>query len=398
VGELESSLIAQSAPASAFGGLATALVLTLWGNVWACLALLFWLLAALIASLYIQQRIPEGAGPASQAAMGDLKGRFHELMTLLPDIRAYDLGDSLKKELEHLESRLKISKENNISKEVITQAVVTVITGVCLVCVAILCVTSRLQDLALALLATSMGFESLGVLVRTLGQRQTFTEARSRVAQIYDAARDQNTPSSEETPRFILNGTEFNLTSEQRLLIAGSSGSGKTRLIEALIGLRSPSDVPGLTLFNVSRHLFSVCPQDAASLTGTLRDNLLLAFSDTELKDVSKDAIESRIKDALRDACLDRRVAALANGLDTWIGDGGITLSGGERKRLALARAYLRQAPILVLDEPTEGLDLRTEALIIDYLNLRLVRGHQSLILISHRAAPRRLTQTQLQL
>jgi ATP-binding cassette subfamily C protein CydC len=92
---------------------------------------------------------------------------------------------------------------------------------------------------------------------------------------------------------------------------------------------------------------------------------------------------------ALDDTALAERVRALPRSLDTWVGDGGVTLSGGERKRLALARALLRDAPVLVLDEPTEGLDLATEAHVVARLRLRL--KNRGLILISHREAPRAL-------
>ena len=74
-------------------------------------------------------------------------------------------------------------------------------------------------------------------------------------------------------------------------------------------------------------------------------------------------------------------------GLDTWIGDGGTALSGGERKRLALARAYLRSAPILILDEPTEGLDAKMEAYVVERLMKRLNETGQALIFTSHRPA-----------
>lgn len=78
-------------------------------------------------------------------------------------------------------------------------------------------------------------------------------------------------------------------------------------------------------------------------------------------------------------------------GLDLWIGEDGVRLSGGERRRLALARALMSHAAILVLDEPTEGLPLATETMIVERLSARLERTGQGLLLICHHEGPQRL-------
>ena len=78
----------------------------------------------------------------------------------------------------------------------------------------------------------------------------------------------------------------------------------------------------------------------------------------------------------------------MPEGLATWVGDGGEVLSGGERRRLSLARAYLRPAPWLLLDEPTEGLDRGTEAELVAALDRRLSRTGQGVVIVSHRPAP----------
>jgi ATP-binding cassette subfamily C protein CydC len=135
-----------------------------------------------------------------------------------------------------------------------------------------------------------------------------------------------------------------------------------------------------------TRAAFAHAPQDAAMIAGTVRANLALADAQPD----------DAIWEALADAALEARVRALPQGLDTWIGENGERLSGGERRRLSLARALLRDAPWLLLDEPTEGLDAATEALVVERLDARLKRTGQGLILVSHRPAPRALCDLRL--
>ncbi|MNS74839.1 putative ABC transporter ATP-binding protein [compost metagenome] len=110
-----------------------------------------------------------------------------------------------------------------------------------------------------------------------------------------------------------------------------------------------------------------------------MRENLKLA-----LPSANDDALWV----ALEDAELADRIRAAPAGLNAPLGENGARLSGGERRRLGLARAYLRPAPWLVLDEPTEGLDAATEARVLERLAARLERTGQGLILVSHRPAP----------
>ncbi|PZQ48493.1 MAG: ABC transporter ATP-binding protein, partial [Phenylobacterium zucineum] len=127
------------------------------------------------------------------------------------------------------------------------------------------------------------------------------------------------------------------------------------------------------------RSTFAWLPQDAGLIAGTVRDNLRLA---------APKATDAQLWDVLEAAALADRIRAAPQGLAAYLGDDGERLSGGERRRLALARAYLRDAPWLLLDEPTEGLDAATEMLVVDRLRERLDRTGQGLVLVSHRAAP----------
>jgi ATP-binding cassette subfamily C protein CydC len=127
---------------------------------------------------------------------------------------------------------------------------------------------------------------------------------------------------------------------------------------------------------DILRRSMAVVSQQSHLFNMTIGDNLRLACPAAD---------EGRLWAALRAARLDRFVSALPRGLDTWIGESGHGLSGGEARRLAVAQAILRDAPIWLLDEPTEGLDLVNERLLMD--TLLEVSAHRTLLLITHRPA-----------
>ncbi|NUW72715.1 cysteine/glutathione ABC transporter ATP-binding protein/permease CydC [Vibrio mediterranei] len=165
-----------------------------------------------------------------------------------------------------------------------------------------------------------------------------------------------------------------------RLAIVGQTGSGKSTLLQ-LISRYWDVDQGKITLAGAQiqnwserqlREATSIVSQKVDILNGTLRDNLFMAkpsASDDELI-----------------AALDKvDLAHLAegNGLDAWLGDGGRQLSGGEKRRIGIARALLHDAPILLLDEPTEGLDKKTEQQIMQLFDQHF--NSKTVIFITHR-------------
>ena len=125
--------------------------------------------------------------------------------------------------------------------------------------------------------------------------------------------------------------------------------------------------------------MFTYSPQGNLLLSGTLRDNLLLA---------KPDASEDEIRKALYISALDKCVAQLPQGLDTELGENNEGMSEGQAQRLALARAVLSDAPILLLDEVTSSLDMETEWTVLKRV---LEDSGRTCIVVTHRPAPLRM-------
>ncbi|WP_404710496.1 ATP-binding cassette domain-containing protein [Sphingomonas sp. MMS24-J13] len=124
-------------------------------------------------------------------------------------------------------------------------------------------------------------------------------------------------------------------------------------------------------------------------IAGTIADNLRLARSGLS---------GAALWNALATSCLADEVRAMPHGLMTWIGDGGTRLSGGQRKRLSIARALLAGRPWLLLDEPSEGLDVATEQQLKSNLDAWLDRTQSGLIVVTHRPAMLALAGRQLRM
>jgi ABC-type transport system involved in cytochrome bd biosynthesis fused ATPase/permease subunit len=181
-----------------------------------------------------------------------------------------------------------------------------------------------------------------------------------------------------------LDGVSLHLPSGGRVAVTGSSGAGKSSLVTALLrywplegGTLSlgGKDVERL-LQTDARGACALADQRAQMFAGTVRSNLTLG---------RPDATEQAIGDALRTARLETWVAALPHGLDTPVGEDGVALAGGERRRLAVARALLAPGPVIVLDEPTSGLDPVLADELMD--GVFAAAGERSILVITHRAA-----------
>jgi len=262
--------------------------------------------------------------------------------------------------------------------------------GVAAIVVLALSAQTSLPMAALAALGAAMTLEGIAGFIRGFEVRGSLAESEARLEAVLAVPAPAAPVVSilRHPPRITLADPTAVLQPGTIIGLTGPSGSGKTTLLERLVGLRPHGgcriELGGVAIAGVApallRQCFAYAPQDAALLAGTVRDNLLLACPRGE-----EDAV---LWQALRDAALDDRVRALPEGLDSWVGENGARLSGGERRRLGLARAYLRPAPWLLLDEPTAGLDAATEALVVSRLRARLSRLGQGALIVSHRPVP----------
>ena len=183
-------------------------------------------------------------------------------------------------------------------------------------------------------------------------------------------------------PGFALDNIDLLLPARQVTALCGLSGAGKSTLADVLLGLLTPEKgrvlIDGQQLANERlydwRQSIGYVPQETFLLHDTIRNNLLWA---------QPDADEDRLRAALRSAAAEEFVNRLPEGLDTVVGDRGVRLAGGERQRIALARALLRQPTLLVLDEATSSLDTHNERLVQDAIER--LHGHTTILLIAHR-------------
>lgn len=183
----------------------------------------------------------------------------------------------------------------------------------------------------------------------------------------------------------VLRGLDLAIPRGEALAIVGASGAGKTTLLRLLLGQIAPDhgevQVNGLALGELDlpawRERIAWMSQHPRLMSASLADNLRLARHDAD---------EKKLLAALEFAGLKDWFITLPQGLATWLGEGGRQLSGGQLRRLALARVWLRDAPLLLLDEPTASLDHETEAIIM--AGLATLRPGRTFIMLTHRSAP----------
>jgi ATP-binding cassette subfamily B protein len=180
----------------------------------------------------------------------------------------------------------------------------------------------------------------------------------------------------------ILRDVTFEVAPGTRLGIAGTTGAGKTTLVNLLCRFYDPTGgeilLDGIDLrdYKVAdlRHQFAIVLQEPVLFATSIAENIAYARDSASMEDIISAAKAANAHDFIND---------LPDGYHTLVGERGMRLSGGERQRISLARAFLKDAPILILDEPTSSVDTKTEAVIMEAMN-RLMEGRTT-FMIAHR-------------
>ncbi|MBZ7832708.1 heme ABC transporter ATP-binding protein/permease CydC [Raoultella planticola] len=349
------------------------------------------------------------AGKPAGESITQMRGQYRQQLTAWlqgqAELMLFSASDRYRKQLEKTEQRWQDAQRRQAELTALSQALMLLIGGVAVV--AMLWLTSagvggNSQPGALialfvfcalaafeALAPVTGAFQHLGQVIasaRRITQitaqqpEVTFTAGNGQAFGQVSLTLNQVIFSYPQQPSPALENISLQVGAGEHIAILGRTGCGKSTLLQLLTRAWDPADGEillndqPLTRLNEAtlRQAMSVVPQRVHLFSATLRDNLLLAApgaSDIQLmKALERVGLEKLLEDS---------------GLNAWLGEGGRQLSGGELRRLAIARALLHDAPLMLLDEPTEGLDATTESQILDLL--AEVMREKTVLMVTHR-------------
>jgi ABC-type multidrug transport system fused ATPase/permease subunit len=187
----------------------------------------------------------------------------------------------------------------------------------------------------------------------------------------------------EKSKKYILKNIDLTIEAGQRVAIVGHSGAGKSTLINLLVRAYDPQKgkilIDGIELKKLSlssyRSKIGIVPQDVSLFDNTLRYNILFG--------TNENMTDKQLMESVEMARIDGFLNGLENGVDTFVGEKGVKLSGGEKQRVGIARALIKNPSILIFDEATSSLDVENEAMIKD--SIEKASQGRTTIIIAHR-------------
>lgn len=371
------------------------------------LATALFLLIAGVGVPALAWRLGEAGGRELARCLADLRIRIVDGLQGLPELLVFGghqrhLEDIRQSSSALLKSQLRMSHVRGLSA-----ALITLLGGLAVIGVLYLAVNLVTRDLmagvnlALVTLAVLASFEAVWPLPAAYQYFGRTREAGRRLLEIVDSRPEVIFPEHadpvippfgvtfaavgfryHETAPWALSAVDFQIPAGGRTAVIGETGSGKSTLVQLLVRFWNPTcghirlgdeDIRNFSEADLRRQI-GVVSQQPHMFNATLRDNLLLA---------RPGASDADLFAALDGAQMLDFVKGLPDGLETWIGEAGQLLSGGQARRLAVARAMLYDAPLWVLDEPTEGLDPVTEHKMMRALQKQT--AGRTLLLITHR-------------
>ena len=364
------------------------------------------LIAGLIMPLLVN-RLSKKSGEKIVLISTELRTQVVDSVQGLGELLIYGAAEQQAQKIDNLSQALLVQQAKMARYNGLSQAVLSLCANLALLLIVFISIplvtTAGLSPANLPMLAlfTLASFEAVLALPLAFQTLPETLAAARRIFAIVDAKPLVTEPSGDsptvahhdiefnnvcfqynKTSPKVLDKLSFKLSAGSRLGIVGASGMGKSSIINLL--LRFWEANAGDIRFgghNIEaykgddiRQYFSVVTQQNHFFNSTIKRNLLLA---------KRDASDAQLEEVCRVAQIHDFITSLDDGYDTWVGEAGFKLSGGQLKRLTIARALLKDAPILILDEPTEGLDSKTEKAVLDAVFD--YKKDNSILLITHR-------------
>ena len=365
----------------------------------------------MLATLLLLPPLFYRAGKPTGENITQLRGQYRQQLTSWlqgqAELMLFNASDRYRAQMEKTEQRWQEAQRRQAELTALSQALMLLIGGIAviamlwlasdgvggnsqpgaLIALFVFCALAAFEALA----PVTGAFQHLGQVIASARRITQITEQQPEVtfneqpAQTFSQVAltlDRVTFTYPQQPAPALQNISLQVAAGSHIAILGRTGCGKSTLLQLLTRAWDPANgqiqLNGQPLSELSeatlRQAMSVVPQRVHLFSATLRDNLLLA---------APQASDAQLADTLTRVGLDKLLDD--SGLNSWLGEGGRQLSGGELRRLAIARALLHDSPVYIFDEATSNIDVESESDIM--AQIHALAGRKTVLLISHRLA-----------